>query len=439
MLYVPLLSTALLAASSFVYATPVPAEQKLAEKAKIIPFVNKHAVVRNSENYSHSAVSKRDLHRIQQRNERIAAVKRSGYKAVKTKRKAAALEPYDIGAARRAAMKKRQGNSAANSLVNESDNLYYGNLSVGTPAQVTTIDFDTGSSDLIIPSAECTTCVGPFYNPATSTSFTNANTAFNTSFGDGSTASGVLSSETIAVGSLSVTSQPFAVITGSTGNFDGPNSGLMGLAFESIAQTKATPWFFNLANSGKLASNLFSFYLSRQGAEGSELCIGCIDSTKFTGQPEYFPLVPGNASQSVWDIVNDGFTYNNAVVTQRLVAIIDSGTSLIYIPPSQAAALYSKIPGAQLHTDGTHYVFPCASASTMSPVGIAFSGSTSVFNIQPSQFNLGPIAQGSESCAGAIVSSGSEDSVALVGDAFISSWYSIFDYGNMRVGFAQAV
>lgn len=62
-----------------------------------------------------------------------------------------------------------------------------------------------------------------------------------------------------------------------------------------------------------------------------------------------------------------------------------------------------------------------------------------MFNIQPSQFNLGPIEQGSESCVGAIVSSGSEDSVALVGDAFMSSWYSIFDYGNMRVGFAQAV
>lgn len=75
----------------------------------------------------------------------------------------------------------------------------------------------------------------------------------------------------------------------------------------------------------------------------------------------------------------------------------------------------------------------------MSPVGITFTGSTTVFNIQPSQFNLGPVAKGSETCAGAIVSSGSEDSVALVGDTFLSSWYSIFDYGNMRVGFAQAV
>ncbi|KAG8922599.1 hypothetical protein FRC00_007246, partial [Tulasnella sp. 408] len=68
MLYSTLFSAALIAASSFGYATPVPTE-KLAEKAKVIPFVNKHAAARNSEDYSPLAVSKRDLHRIQQQNE----------------------------------------------------------------------------------------------------------------------------------------------------------------------------------------------------------------------------------------------------------------------------------------------------------------------------------------------------------------------------------
>ncbi|KIO26674.1 hypothetical protein M407DRAFT_74234, partial [Tulasnella calospora MUT 4182] len=317
--------------------------------------------------------------------------------------------------------------------------VYYGNLSVGTPAQVMTIDFDTGSSDLLIPSSACTTCVRPFYEPSTSTSFTNSDVAFNTSFVDGTTASGVVAAETISVGTLSVVNQAFAVVTASTDHFDRPNSGLMGLAFESIAQTKATPWFFNLANQGSLASNLFSFYLTRQEAEGSELCIGCIDSTKFTGQPEYFPLVPGNATQAVWDIVSDGLTYNNTVVTRRLAAIIDSGTANILIPPSQAAALYANIPGAQLYTDGKQYTFPCASAATIGQIGFTFTGSSTVFNIQPSRFNLGAIEQGSDMCLGAIFSSGSEDNVAWVGDAFMSSWYSIFDYGNMRVGFAQAV
>ncbi|KAG8975298.1 hypothetical protein FRB90_009557, partial [Tulasnella sp. 427] len=279
MLYTTLLSSALLATSSLVYATPVPSDQKLAAKAKVIPFVNKHAVARNSGCTSPSDLSKRELSRIHKRNERIAAVKRSGNGVRKSKR-AAALRPLDIAPARRSLMKKR--NSAANALVNHEDYLYYGDLSVGTPAQVTTIDFDTGSSDLIIPSSQCTTCVGPFFEPSNSRSLINYPATFNTSFGDGSSASGLLVADTVTIGTLSVLNQPFAVITDSAGNFDGPNSGLMGLAFESLAQTKAMPWFFNLADQGELESNIFSFYLSRQEADGSELCIGCLDSSKFT-------------------------------------------------------------------------------------------------------------------------------------------------------------
>ncbi|KAG8894644.1 hypothetical protein FRC01_012849, partial [Tulasnella sp. 417] len=54
-------------------------------------------------------------------------------------------------------------------------------------------------------------------------------------------------------------------------------------------------------------------------------------------------------------------------------------------------------------------------------------------------FNVGQIEEGSDMCAGAVTSSGEEDGHALVGDAFMTTWYSIFDYGNMRIGFAQAV
>ncbi|KAG9011924.1 hypothetical protein FRB90_006921 [Tulasnella sp. 427] len=62
-------------------------------------------------------------------------------------------------------------------------------------------------------------------------SFTNFNTAFNPSFGNGSTAFGVLATDAISVGSLSVMNRPFEVITCSSGKFDGPNSRLMGFTF----------------------------------------------------------------------------------------------------------------------------------------------------------------------------------------------------------------
>ncbi|KAG8952202.1 Type I transmembrane sorting receptor [Tulasnella sp. 424] len=424
----------ILAAACLVSATPVPSDND--PKARIIPFVNKHAAARRSESYSFSETTKRDLHRIQRRNERDAALmKRSGTELLRAKNTAAALEPFDIDCHRKARTKKRQGYST-DPLVNNDDKVYYGNIDIGTPAQVITIDFDTGSSDLVVPSASCANCTGPFFDPSKSTSFATTNQPFSTSFGDDSTAYGLNSTETVAIGSLGVQTQAFAVITQASKGFDDPNSGLMGLAFPTIAETQATPWFMNLAHAGALASNVVSFYLSRQGADGSELCVGCIDSAKFTGQPEYFPLTPGDASQKTWDIQTQGFTVGGQLVPQAMTATIDSGTSLIYVPPSYATALYSKIPGAQAASDNKQFTFPCANAASLQ-VGIMF-GSSTVFNINPTQF-IAAADQATGTCTGAIMSSGQEDGIALVGDAFMSTWYSIFDYGNMRVGFAQAV
>ncbi|KAG8952200.1 hypothetical protein FRC04_004907 [Tulasnella sp. 424] len=446
MVHFSIISAGILAAASLVSATPVPSNDD--PKARIVPFVNKHAAARRSESYSFSETTKRDLHRIQRRNERDAALmKRSGTELLRVKNTAAALEPFDIDCHRKARTKKRQG-SSTNPLVNNADGLYYGNIDIGTPAQVTTIDFDTGSSDLIVPSTACGNCTGPFFDTSKSTSFATTSQAFSTSFGDGSTADGVVSTETVAIGSLSVKTQTFAVINQASKGFDGPNSGLMGLAFPTNAHTGGAPWFINLAQAGALASNVVSFYLSRQGADGSELCVGCIDSAKFTGQPEYFPLTPGNASQIYWDIQTQGFTVGGQLVPQAMTATIDSGTALIYVPPSYATALYAKIPGAQAASDNKQFTFPCANAASLQftfpcanaaslQVGIMF-GSSTVFNINPTQF-IAAADQATGTCTGAIMSSGQEDGVALVGDAFMSTWYSIFDYGNMRVGFAQAV
>lgn len=178
----------------------------------------------------------------------------------------------------------------------------YGDLSVGTPSQTITVQFDTGSSDLLIPISKCKACVQPFFDPRKSTTYSDLKTHFNTSFGGGATASGYLASDTVSLGDLSVENQIFAILDEASNDFDNPNSGLIGLGFQSAAESHATPWFINLADAGKLASNVVSFYISRQEAPGSEACIGCVDSSKFTGEPEYFSLYPGNASQSDWTI-----------------------------------------------------------------------------------------------------------------------------------------
>lgn len=49
------------------------------------------------------------------------------------------------------------------------------------------------------------------------------------------------------------------------------------------SEAGATPFFETLASNNKLALPVFSFYMSRDGGSGSELCFGCINSAKYTG------------------------------------------------------------------------------------------------------------------------------------------------------------
>ncbi|KAG9031857.1 hypothetical protein FS837_002879, partial [Tulasnella sp. UAMH 9824] len=190
---------------------------------------------------------------------------------------------------------------------------------------------------------------------------------------------------------------------------------------------------------GKLASNVASFYISRQEASGSEACIGCMDSSKFTGDPEYFPLSPGNSSQTLWTIVTQGMTYDNKpVLDEPLVSAFDTGGPYTVVPTKVAKALHSHIHGSELDADVGVYTFPCDKASSIAPIGWMFGSSSTVFNIHPSQLNLGEAEKGSNKCISAIIPSDSYP-IGLIGDAFLSSWYSIFDYGNMRMGFAAAV
>ncbi|KIO26672.1 hypothetical protein M407DRAFT_24111 [Tulasnella calospora MUT 4182] len=421
-----------------VHATPLPSDRSENPKARIIPIANRHVIARQARTYDSVQDAKREVQKMMKRTQRFAErMERSGLRvdgAVSKRDYSVASEPYDISQLRRLTKTKRQG-SATDPLNNYMDTKVYGDLSVGTPAQTITVQFDTGSSDLLIPVSDCTPCVSPFFEPRNSNTFSNLDQAFNTSFAGGSTAVGYLASDTVSLRDLSVENQIFAIITEASSDFDGPNSGLIGFGFQSAAVSHAVPWFINLANEGKLASNVASFYISRQEAAGSEACVGCIDSAKFTGEPEYFPLYPGNASQNDWTIVTQGMTYDNKpVLDEPLVSAFDTGG-----PPTKVAkALHSHIPGSRYDKDIQGYTFPCDKASSIAPIGWMFGSSSTVFNIHPSQLNLGEVEKGSNKCLSAIFAT-DEWSIGLIGDAFLSSWYSIFDYGNLRMGFAAAV
>jgi cathepsin D len=94
------------------------------------------------------------------------------------------------------------------SLIDYYANLWYGTISIGTPPKVFTgvtllssvqnwptdlvpyiVDFDTGSSDLFVPSKNCdSTCSGhTVYDPDASSTKQDRNKTFSLAYGDGTT------------------------------------------------------------------------------------------------------------------------------------------------------------------------------------------------------------------------------------------------------------
>ncbi|RDB16724.1 Aspartic protease [Hypsizygus marmoreus] len=108
-----------------------------------------------------------------------------------------------------------------------------------------------------------------------------------------------------------------------------------------------------------------------------------------------------------------------------------TGTSLIYVPVAVAAAFYNLIPGSKKapQMEPGYYSFPCSSTLKVS---LNFNGKP--FAINMVDFNLGKIGSStSKDCIGGIIGhtfSGLAANLAIIGDEFLRSWYSVYDYSN---------
>ncbi|KAH7926143.1 acid protease [Leucogyrophana mollusca] len=321
-------------------------------------------------------------------------------------------------------------------LTDENAQLWQGTISVGTPPKKFTVDFDTGSSDLVLPGSNCgSSCSGhTLYSPSASSTAKDLGKPFSLAYGDNSTVKGEQWTDTVNVGGLIAKAQTLGVASQYSEGFglaNFPADGLLGLAFPSISSYPATPLFNTLmtAKPAQLSQPLFAFKLS---TSGSELTLGDVDTKAFKGQLTYVAV----SAEGYWQVSLDSVNVGKTQVAKNAQAIVDTGTTLIATSSANAKTFYAKIPGSKERSDVFPglWTVPCSSASQIN-VSLTFGGQK--FAVSPQTFVLGAISSGSPDCMGGVMGQGAAGDAWIVGDVFLQNVYTVYDMGNKRVGFAN--
>ncbi|KAG1899473.1 aspartic peptidase domain-containing protein [Suillus fuscotomentosus] len=340
-------------------------------------------------------------------------------------------------------MEKRS--TGTNLLTNQNaDSSYFGTVAIGTPPVSFNVILDTGSSDLWVADQACTTGCSKIqlYDDLSSSTFHNLSEPFNIQYGSGA-AEGTLGQDVVQMAGFSVPNQVFAAVTQVTSGLLGPPvSGLLGLGWQSIASSKATPFWQTLASSGAWSNPVMAFQLTRfiNGSNvnteepGGSFTMGFVNSSLYTGSIDYqaIPTTP-----SYWILPMTSLTVQGSSISipsgSSSYSAIDTGTTLVGGPSSVIQSIFAQIPGSQPGTGNWqgYYTYPCTTAVN---VAISFGGPS--WPISPADFQLTKIS--SSQCVGAFfeLNTGGTAPNWIVGDTFLKNVYSVFRYNPAAVGFA---
>ncbi|KAF8180911.1 aspartic peptidase domain-containing protein [Mycena galopus ATCC 62051] len=140
----------------------------------------------------------------------------------------------------------------------------------------------------------------------------------------------------------------------------------------------------NLYSQGKFSTEVqgisFAPFSGSEPMVNGELTLGGTDSTKFTGAITYVPRTSISPYSSYWGITISSITYNGKSIGGPYNSVVDTGTTLVYIPTAAYNAFLSASGGKTDASTGF------ASWTTFPTENLAFTIGGVPFTLTPSQY-----------------------------------------------------
>jgi saccharopepsin len=268
------------------------------------------------------------------------------------------------------------------------------------------------------------------YDSSASSTYKANGSSFEIKYGSGSL-SGFVSQDTMTIGDITIKGQDFAEATNEPGlafafgRFDG----ILGLGFDRISVNGIVPPFYKMVEQKLIDEPVFAFYLSDTDGE-SEVVFGGVDKARYKGKITTIPL----RRKAYWEVDFNSISYgDDTAELENTGVILDTGTSLNALPSQLAEMLNAQI-GAKKNYAG-QYAIDCNKRDSLKDVS---------FNLAGYNFTLSPydyVLEVSGSCISTFFGMdfpAPTGPLAILGDAFLRRYYTIYDLGAGTVGIAEA-
>lgn len=326
--------------------------------------------------------------------------------------------------------------------------LYFANASLGTPPQKLRLHIDTGSSDLWVNAPNSRLCSSRLencreagtYKANDSSTYTYLNSVFNISYVDGSGASGDYATDTFRIGGVDVEDLQFGIGYTSTSP-----EGILGIGYtiNEVAVNRAGLDAYpnlpaKLLADKKINTNAYSLWLNDLDASTGSILFGGVDTEKFSGSLSKLPIIPesgGIYAEFIVALTGLGLDGKPGSIFQNesVAVLLDSGSSLMYLPDNVVSALYSAFNAQYDASQGAAFV-DCALGNQEGSLEFTFSQPTISVPLNELVISAG-YQRGEEVCILGIGPSGG--SISVLGDTFLRSAYVVYDLTNNEIAIAQ--
>ncbi|KAI8638840.1 aspartic peptidase domain-containing protein [Parasitella parasitica] len=315
---------------------------------------------------------------------------------------------------------------------------YYGEISIGLPPQNFNVIFDTGSSDLWVVSSQCTSNVCKSHQKFdlhSSNTYQESEEdnegVVQVEYGTGSI-QGHVGTDVVALANNEIVLQDQVIVDAfdiSRDFIGSPFHGIFGLGLNGLSSSTRSSPLYAMIDQDLIQEPIFAIYSQHNAGE---IDFGSVDKNRYHDEIHYVETI----DTSYWMMSMNKVQFESQIFDNRK-AIIDSGSTLIIMPSLDAIAYHSQIEGAHSNGDGT-WSFPCKAVKRLKPLTIQLDDA--VLTIPAEKLFLTPISSSSKKCLSGISGQkmDQDDNTWILGDVFLKHFYTVFDVGNNRLGFATA-